>query len=137
MQIAINAWDCTRVGAYEGERAIAQAIIYLAVAPKSNAVYNAFNQAKQLAKEAKDYDVPEHLRNAPTQLMKSLGYGAEYRYAHHESNAYTAGENYFPPELKDTQFYHPTERGMEKQIKEKMLWLKAQDAASTQQRYKR
>ncbi|EFX91381.1 recombination factor protein RarA [Actinobacillus ureae ATCC 25976] len=138
MQIAINAWDCyTRVGAYEGERAIAQAIIYLAVAPKSNAVYNAFNQAKQLAKEAKDYDVPEHLRNAPTQLMKSLGYGAEYRYAHHESNAYAAGENYFPPELKDTQFYHPTERGMEKQIKEKMLWLKAQDAASTQQRYKR
>ncbi|WGE59658.1 replication-associated recombination protein A [Actinobacillus equuli] len=138
MQIAINAWDCyTRVGAYEGERAIAQAIIYLAVAPKSNAVYNAFNQAKQLAKEAKDYDVPEHLRNAPTQLMKSLGYGAEYRYAHHEPNAYAAGENYFPPELKDTQFYHPTERGMEKQIKEKMLWLKAQDAASTQQRYKR
>lgn len=138
MQIAINAWDCyTRVGAYEGERAIAQAIIYLAVAPKSNAVYNAFNQAKQLAKEAKDYDVPEHLRNAPTQLMKSLGYGAEYRYAHHESNAYAAGENYFPVELKDTQFYHPTERGMEKQIKEKMLWLKAQDAASTQQRYKR
>lgn len=138
MQIAINAWDCyTKVGAYEGERAIAQAIIYLAVAPKSNAVYNAFNQAKQLAKEAKDYDVPEHLRNAPTQLMKSLGYGAEYRYAHHESNAYAAGENYFPPELKDTQFYHPTERGMEKQIKEKMLWLKAQDAASTQQRYKR
>ncbi|WGE47095.1 replication-associated recombination protein A [Actinobacillus equuli] len=138
MQIAINAWDCyTRVGAYEGERAIAQAIIYLAVAPKSNAVYNAFNQAKQLAKEAKDYDVPEHLRNAPTQLMKSLGYGAEYRYAHHEPNAYAAGENYFPVELKDTQFYHPTERGMEKQIKEKMLWLKAQDAASTQQRYKR
>lgn len=138
MQIAINAWDCyTRVGAYEGERAIAQAIIYLAVAPKSNAVYNAFNQAKQLAKEAKDYDVPTHLRNVPTQLMKSLGYGTEYRYAHHESNAYAAGENYFPPELKDTQFYHPTERGMEKQIKEKMLWLKAQDAASTQQRYKR
>ncbi|WGE53457.1 replication-associated recombination protein A [Actinobacillus equuli] len=138
MQIAINAWDCyTRVGTYEGERAIAQAIIYLAVAPKSNAVYNAFNQAKQLAKEAKDYDVPEHLRNAPTQLMKSLGYGAEYRYAHHEPNAYAAGENYFPVELKDTQFYHPTERGMEKQIKEKMLWLKAQDAASTQQRYKR
>ncbi|AFU18725.1 replication-associated recombination protein A [Actinobacillus suis] len=138
MQIAINAWDCyTRVGAYEGERAIAQAIIYLAVAPKSNAVYNAFNEAKQLAKEAKDYDVPEHLRNAPTKLMKSLGYGAEYRYAHHEPNAYAAGENYFPPELKDTQFYHPTERGMEKQIKEKMLWLRAQDAASAKQRYKR
>ncbi|QLB18746.1 replication-associated recombination protein A [Mannheimia granulomatis] len=137
MQIAIAAWDCfTRVGAYEGERAIAQAIIYLAVAPKSNAVYQAFNEAKRLAKEAKDYDVPEHLRNAPTNLMKSLGYGEEYRYAHNEPNAYAAGENYFPPELKDTQFYFPTERGMEKQIKEKMAWLKAQDEASLTQRYK-
>ncbi|EXI61793.1 ATPase AAA [Mannheimia granulomatis] len=137
MQIAIAAWDCfTRVGAYEGERALAQAIIYLAVAPKSNAVYQAFNEAKRLAKEAKDYDVPEHLRNAPTNLMKSLGYGEEYRYAHNEPNAYAAGENYFPPELKDTQFYFPTERGMEKQIKEKMAWLKAQDGASLTQRYK-
>lgn len=137
MQIAIAAWDCfTRVGAYEGERAIAQAIIYLAVAPKSNAVYQAFNEAKRLAKEAKDYDVPEHLRNAPTQLMKSLGYGEEYRYAHNEPNAYAAGENYFPPELKDTEFYFPSERGMEKQIKEKMAWLKAQDQASPIQRYK-
>lgn len=138
MQVAINAWDCyTRVGAYEGERAIAQAVIYLAVAPKSNAVYNAFNEAKRFAKEGKDYDVPEHLRNAPTKLMKSLGYGEEYRYAHHEPNAYAAGENYFPPELKDTVFYHPTERGMEKQIKEKLQWLNAQDQASLQQRYKR
>lgn len=138
MQVAINAWDCyTRVGAYEGERAIAQAVIYLAVAPKSNAVYNAFNEAKRLAKEGKDYDVPEHLRNAPTKLMKSLGDGEEYRYAHHEPNAYAAGENYFPPELKDTVFYHPTERGMEKQIKEKLQWLKAQDQSSLQQRYKR
>ncbi|HGO5822821.1 TPA: replication-associated recombination protein A [Mannheimia haemolytica] len=137
MQIAIAAWDCfTRVGAYEGERAIAQAIIYLAVAPKSNAVYQAFNEAKRLAKEAKDYDVPAHLRNAPTQLMKSLGYGEEYRYAHNEPNAYAAGENYFPPELKDTEFYFPSERGMEKQIKEKMAWLKAQDQVSPIQRYK-
>ncbi|HGO5814363.1 TPA: replication-associated recombination protein A [Mannheimia haemolytica] len=137
MQIAIAAWDCfTRVGAYEGERAIAQAIIYLAVAPKSNAVYQAFNEAKRLAKEAKDYDVPAHLRNAPTQLMKSLGYGEEYRYTHNEPNAYAAGENYFPPELKDTEFYFPSERGMEKQIKEKMAWLKAQDQVSPIQRYK-
>ncbi|AKO36866.1 recombination factor protein RarA [[Haemophilus] ducreyi] len=138
MQIAINAWDCySRVGAYEGERAIAQAVIYLAVAPKSNAVYQAFNQAKQLAKQAKDYDVPLHLRNAPTALMKSLAYGAEYRYAHNEANAYAAGENYFPEQLQDTQFYFPTERGMEKQIKEKLAWLKMQDHASEQQRYKR
>ena len=137
MQVALVAWDCyTRVGAYEGERAIAQAVIYLAVAPKSNAVYNAFNEAKRLAKEEKDYDVPEHLRNAPTKLMKSLGYGEEYRYAHFEPNAYAAGENYFPPELKDTELYHPHDRGMEKQIKEKMAWLKAQDKTSPQQRYK-
>lgn len=136
MQVALSAWDCyTRVGAYEGERAIAQAVIYLAVAPKSNAVYTAFNEAKRLAKEAKDYDVPEHLRNAPTHLMKTLGYGEEYRYAHHEEHAYAAGENYFPPELKDTQFYFPTERGMEKQIKEKMAWLKALDAQSPTKRY--
>ena len=137
MQIALAAWDCyTRVGAYEGERAIAQAVIYLAVAPKSNAVYTAFNQAKKLVKETADYDVPEHLRNAPTALMKSLGYGEEYRYAHNEPNAYAAGENYFPPELSETVFYIPSERGMEKQIKEKMAWLKAQDEQSEQKRYK-
>lgn len=137
MQIALAAWDCyTRVGAYEGERAIAQAVIYLAVAPKSNAIYTAFNQAKKLVKETADYDVPEHLRNAPTALMKSLGYGEEYRYAHNEPNAYAAGENYFPPELSETVFYIPSERGMEKQIKEKMAWLKAQDEQSQQKRYK-
>lgn len=137
MQIALAAWDCyTRVGVYEGERAIAQAVIYLAVAPKSNAVYTAFNQAKKLVKETADYDVPEHLRNAPTALMKSLGYGEEYRYAHDEPNAYAAGENYFPSELSETVFYIPSERGMEKQIKEKMAWLKAQDEQSQQKRYK-
>ncbi|MBV6541413.1 replication-associated recombination protein A [Ursidibacter maritimus] len=136
MQVALAAWDCyTRVGAYEGERAIAQAVIYLAVAPKSNAVYTAFNQAKRIAKEDVDYDVPEHLRNAPTNLMKSLGYGDEYRYAHNEQNAYAAGENYFPEPLKDTQFYFPTERGMEKQIKEKLAWLKALDEQSLKKRY--
>ncbi|MGX2973764.1 replication-associated recombination protein A [Ursidibacter arcticus] len=137
MQVALAAWDCyTRVGAYEGERAIAQAVIYLAVAPKSNAVYTAFNEAKRIAKEETDYDVPEHLRNAPTKLMKSLGYGDEYRYAHNEPNAYAAGENYFPEPLKETQFYFPTERGMEKQIKEKLAWLKALDEKSTIQRYR-
>ncbi|KMK50875.1 recombination factor protein RarA [[Actinobacillus] muris] len=137
MQIALAAWDCyTRVGAYEGERAIAQAVIYLAVAPKSNAVYTAFNAAKQLAAEAKDYDVPPHLRNAPTALMKSLGFGESYRYAHDEAYAYAAGENYFPPELKQTQFYFPTDRGMEKQIREKLDWLKHLDATSEQKRYK-
>ena len=137
MQVAIAAWDCfTRVGAAEGERAIAQAIVYLAVAPKSNAVYLAFKAATKLATESADFDVPEHLRNAPTNLMKDLGFGAEYRYAHDEPNAYAAGENYFPPELKDTQFYFPTTRGMEIKMKEKLDWLKGLDQASGKKRYK-
>ncbi|WP_439328410.1 replication-associated recombination protein A [Lonepinella sp. BR2357] len=137
MQVALAAWDCfTRVGAAEGERAIAQAIVYLAVAPKSNAVYQAFNQAKALAKQAPDYDVPEHLRNAPTNLMKEMGLGAEYRYAHDEPNAYAAGENYFPEPLKDTQFYFPTNRGMEVKIKEKLDWLQQQDNKSNKVRWK-
>ncbi|SUC09297.1 replication-associated recombination protein A [Pasteurella canis] len=136
MQVALAAWDCfTRVGAAEGERAIAQAIIYLAVAPKSNAVYAAFNQAKKQARELPDYDVPVHLRNAPTKLMKELGYGAEYRYAHDEVNAYAAGENYFPEALKDTQYYFPTNRGMEIKIKEKLDWLRQQDQTSQKKRY--
>ena len=137
MQVAIAAWDCfTRVGAAEGERAIAQTIVYLAVAPKSNAVYLAFKAAKKLATESADFDVPEHLRNAPTNLMKDLGFGAEYRYAHDEPNAYAAGENYFPPQLKDTQFYFPTTRGMEIKIKEKLEWLKGLDQESQKKRYK-
>ncbi|WP_386692937.1 MULTISPECIES: replication-associated recombination protein A [unclassified Lonepinella] len=137
MQVALAAWDCfTRVGAAEGERAIAQAIVYLAVAPKSNAVYCAFNQAKELAKQAPDYDVPIHLRNAPTNLMKEMGLGAEYRYAHDEPNAYAAGENYFPQQLKDTQFYFPTNRGMEVKIKEKLDWLTQLNKQSTKVRWK-
>ncbi len=137
MQVALAAWDCfTRVGAAEGERAIAQAIVYLAVAPKSNAVYRAFNQAKELAKKAPDYDVPIHLRNAPTNLMKEMGLGAEYRYAHDEPNAYAAGENYFPQQLKDTQFYFPTNRGMEVKIKEKLDWLTQLNKQSTKVRWK-
>ncbi|QEH17851.1 replication-associated recombination protein A [Histophilus somni] len=137
MQVALAAWDCfTRVGAAEGERAIAQAIVYLAVAPKSNAVYVAFKQAKKLAKEMPDYDVPVHLRNAPTHLMKELGYGAEYRYAHDEPNAYAAGENYFPEGLKNTKFYFPTDRGLEIQLKEKLARLHNLDEQSTKKRYK-
>ncbi len=128
MQVSINAWDCyTRVGAAEGERAIAQAVIYLAISAKSNAVYTAFNQAKKFVKESKDYDVPLHLRNAPTDLMKSLGCKEEYRYAHNEPNAYAVGENYFPEELKETQFYFPSDRGLEKQIQQKLSWLKELD----------
>ncbi|QYN46137.1 replication-associated recombination protein A [Gilliamella sp. ESL0405] len=137
MQVALAAWDCfTRVGPAEGERAIAQAIVYLACAPKSNAVYLAFKQAMQDAQSKPDYDVPEHLRNAPTKLMKELGYGDQYRYAHDEPNAFAAGENYFPPELADRKYYHPTTRGAEKSYTEKLAWLDAQNQASLNQRYK-
>jgi ATPase related to the helicase subunit of the Holliday junction resolvase len=137
MQVALAAWDCfTRVGPAEGERAIAQAIIYLACAPKSNAVYLAFKQAMIDAQSKPDYDVPEHLRNAPTNLMKDLGYGAEYRYAHDEPNAFAAGENYFPPELADTKYYHPSSRGAEKVYVDKLQWLEEQNRNSNIQRYK-
>lgn len=138
MQVALAAWDCfTRVGPAEGERAIAQAIVYLACAPKSNAVYLAFKQAMIDAQSKPDYDVPEHLRNAPTSLMKNLGYGAQYRYAHDEPNAFAAGENYFPPELADSKYYHPTDRGAEKNYADKLAWLEAQNKSSSQQRYKK
>nr|WP_304363933.1 replication-associated recombination protein A [Gilliamella apicola] len=137
MQVALAAWDCfTRVGPAEGERAIAQAIVYLACAPKSNAVYLAFNQAMKDATSKPDYDVPEHLRNAPTSLMKNLGYGAQYRYAHNEPNAFAAGENYFPPEMADTKYYHPTMRGAEKNYADKLAWIEEQNRTSTLQRYK-
>ncbi|GAL04876.1 replication-associated recombination protein A [Photobacterium aphoticum] len=136
MQVAVSAWDCfTRVGAYEGERAIAQAIVYLASAPKSNAVYTAFKQAKMDAANHPDYEVPHHLRNAPTKLMKELGYGQEYRYAHDEPGAYAAGECYFPPELAGTRYYQPTNRGLEIKIAEKLEYLASLDAKSTLKRY--
>ncbi|WP_168428489.1 replication-associated recombination protein A [Erwinia amylovora] len=137
MQVAISAWDCfTRVGPAEGERAIAQAIVYLACAPKSNAVYTAFKAAMRDARENPDYDVPEHLRNAPTKLMKEMGLGAEYRYAHDEANAYAAGENYFPAELAQTRYYQPTSRGLEGKIGEKLAWLTEQDQNSPTKRYR-
>ena len=126
LQLAINAWDVQqRLGSPEGELAVAQAIIYLAVAPKSNAVYKAFNQCMSLVKSDKSDEVPLHLRNAPTQLMKTLEYGKAYRYDHDEPNAFAAGQTYLPDDLLDEQFYQPTDRGMEKQIKEKMAWLQS------------
>lgn len=136
MQVALAAWDCfTRVGPAEGERAIAQAIVYLACASKSNAVYKAFGAAVQDAKNQADYDVPHHLRNAPTDLMKNLGCGAEYRYAQDEPNAYAAGENYFPPKLANTRYYFPSDRGAEKQYAEKLAWLTSLDEKSDRKRY--
>lgn len=136
LQLALNAWDVQqRLGSPEGELAIAQALVFLACAPKSNAVYLAFNQAMETVKSTPDYDVPLHLRNAPTELMKALEYGTEYRYVHDEPCAYAAGENYFPEELKDMQFYQPTERGMEQKIKEKLEYLRSLDEKSADKRY--
>jgi putative ATPase len=137
IEISLNAWDVQqRLGSPEGELAIAQALVYLACAPKSNAVYTAFNQAMDTVKATPAYDVPMHVRNAPTNLMKDLDYGKEYRYAHDEPGAYAAGENYFPEELKDTQFYQPTDRGMEQKIKEKLEYLRSLDEASVDKRYR-
>ncbi len=137
MQVALAAWDCfERVGPTEGERAIAQAIVYLACAPKSNAVYTAWKAALQDAKELADYEVPAHLRNAPTKLMSELGYGAEYRYAHDEPGAYAAGECFFPPELAGREYYRPSDRGLEKQIAQKLAYLAELDGQSPRQRYR-
>lgn len=136
MQVALNAWDIfQRVGPSEGERAIAQATLYLASAPKSNAVYTAFKQAKRDAATDANLEVPVHIRNAPTELMKELGYGAEYRYAHDEAGAFAAGENYFPEQVKDRQYYFPTDRGLEKQIAEKLDYLKRLNEQSNKKRY--
>ncbi|XQW86959.1 replication-associated recombination protein A [Thalassotalea piscium] len=137
MQLAINAWDTfQRVGPSEGERAIAQACVYMALAPKSNAVYSAFNAAKALARETSELDVPNHLKNATSEISQSLGHGQSYRYAHDEINAFAAGECYFPPELSQTALYHPTERGLEKQLKEKQEYLAQLNRQSDEQRYK-
>lgn len=137
MQIAISAWDCfTRVGPAEGERAIAQAIVYLACAAKSNAVYTAFKAAMIDARERPDYEVPVHLRNAPTKLMKEMGYGQSYRYAHDEVNAYAAGETYFPEQMAQTRYYYPSNRGLEGKIGEKLAWLTELDQKSPTKRYR-
>ena len=118
-----------RLGSPEGELALGQAIIYLAVAPKSNAGYNAYNAARAFVNQDQSRDVPVHLRNAPTKLMKELGYGHEYRYAHNEPHAYAAGERYLPDTLKEPGWYEPTERGLEQKIGEKMAFLRGLDKA--------
>ncbi|GAA0794089.1 replication-associated recombination protein A [Marinobacterium sediminicola] len=138
MQVVLAAWDAfERVGPAEGERAIAQAAIYCACAPKSNAVYRAFNQCRSEVRQQGSLPVPEHLRNAPTGLMKDLGYGAEYRYAHDEPDAYAAGENYLPEAIADRHWYEPEPRGLEIKIREKLQRLRQQDALSPRQRYRR
>jgi putative ATPase len=131
LQLALNAWDVQeRLGSPEGELAIAQAVVYMACAPKSNAVYTAYNDALQSAKASGSLEVPIHLRNAPTRLMKELGYGKAYRYAHDEPGGYAAGETYLPEELGERRYYHPVERGLEIKIREKLAQLRELDAAS-------
>ena len=105
----------------------AQAVVYMAIAAKSNAVYMAFKAAMRDARESGSLDVPLHLRNAPTKLMKELDYGKAYRYAHDEPDAYAAGETYFPEELGERCYYHPVDRGLEIRVAEKMAWFREQD----------
>ena len=136
LSISLDAWQVQeRLGSPEGELAVAQAIIYLACAAKSNAVYNAYNQAVAVIGAGDSHEVPLHLKNAPTSLMKDMDYGAEYRYAHDEEGGYAAGESYLPEALKDQQFYHPVDRGLEKKIQDKLRYLRERDKSSTIRRY--
>ena len=128
LQIALNACDAyERIGSPEGELALAQAVLYLACAPKSNATYLAYNEARSFISDEKSYPVPNHLRNAPTSLMKKLGIGSDYRYAHDDTDAYSAGENYFPTDMPSVKFYTPTNRGLEEKISEKLVHLQKLD----------
>jgi putative ATPase len=126
--MALEAYQIyERLGSPEGELALSNAVIYLSIAAKSNAAYMAFNEAKAFVAEGDNSDVPVHLRNAPTKLMKDLDYGKNYRYAHNEPDAYAAGEKYFPDNLDPIEFYKPTLRGLESKILEKLNYLKSQD----------
>lgn len=131
LELALNAWQVQeRLGSPEGELAIAQAVLYMAAAAKSNAVYMAFKAAMRDARETGSLEVPIHLRNAPTKLMKELGYGKAYRYAHDEPEAYAAGEQYLPEELQRVRYYEPVDRGLEIRIAEKLAHLRELDEAA-------
>jgi len=137
LELTLNCWDTyTRLGSPEGELALAEAVVYLASAPKSNAVYEAFASAQQAVQEHGSLEVPLHLRNASTSLSKQLGYGAEYRYAHAEASAFAAGENYLPEAIHRERFYFPRESGLESRIKEKLDHFRTLDKESKNQRYK-
>lgn len=124
LQLALNAWEALeRLGSPEGELALAQAVSYLASVPKSNAVYSAWKKAIADVRNLGSYPVPMHLRNAPTKLMKDLGASQDYRYAHDEAEAYAAGENYFPDDMKPVHYYEPVDRGLEKKIAERLRYL--------------
>ena len=131
MQIANDAAETyERLGSPEGELALGTALVYLACAAKSNAAYNAFNMARSYVKQNRSYEVPLHLRNAPTKLMADMDYGKEYRYAHNEPYAYAAGEKYFPDEVQEQTWYEPTDRGLERKIQEKLAFLAELDRSS-------
>ena len=128
LRIALDAWESyEKLGKEEGELAIAQAVLYLACAAKSNAVYSAFNAAMADVRSQSSSEVPLHLRNAPTKLMKELGYAKEYRYPHNEPDAYAAGESYFPEDMREPNYYQPVNRGLEIKIAEKLSRLKVLD----------
>jgi putative ATPase len=134
LRLALDACETyERLGTPEGELALAEAAVYLAAAPKSNAVYNAYNQLRELIAGDSSRAVPIHLRNAPTRLMKELGYGHAYRYAHDEPEAYAAGEEYLPEGLRERTFYQPTPRGLEAKIADKLAHLRELDRLAKKQ----
>jgi putative ATPase len=131
LQLALDAWQTyERMGSPEGELALAEAVVYLAVAAKSNAVYSAWGEARKDVEAYGSLEVPLRLRNAPTRLMKELGYGSGYRYAHDEPEAYAAGERYFPDEMPDRRYYHPAPRGLEQRIGEALERLRTREEKS-------
>ncbi|MGL6113268.1 MAG: recombination factor protein RarA, partial [Rubrivivax sp.] len=135
LHLAVDAAEVfERLGSPEGELALAQAAVYLAMAPKSNAVYSAWNAVRELVRNDGTRPVPDHLRNAPTRLMKQLGHGQGYRYAHDEADGFAAGENYLPEGLPKTRFYEPVARGLELRIGERLAELRARNAAATKPR---
>ena len=137
LELALNAWSVQeRLGSPEGELALAQSVIYMAAAAKSNAVYSAFNAVMADVKSLPSYDVPLHLRNAPTSLMKDMDYGKDYRYAHNEEGAYAVGESYLPDELAGKQYYFPSDRGLEKKISAKLDYLRSLDDTGALNKHK-
>jgi putative ATPase len=137
LRMALDACETyERLGSPEGELALAQAALYLAVAPKSNAAYTAYSSARELVRNDKSRAVPDRLRNAPTRLMKELGYGRDYRYAHDEAEGYAAGENYFPDDMRQPQFYTPTTHGVEAKIGERLRHLRDLDRQAAKNRKK-
>ena len=137
LQLSLSCWDTyTRLGSPEGDLALAQAVVYLASAPKSNALYKSFSAARQAVEEHGSLEVPLHLRNASTSLSKEMGYGEDYRYAHDEEDAFAAGENYLPESIQDEKFYYPQESGLEIRIKEKMEHFRQLNEQAENKRYK-